>query len=449
MSLVAACKSLPERGPAVVDDGTPLEQQLVVRDRSGAVAAGLESKVLAAVKAEGESDLTERHLKALAAAGSADFYQGNAARLLLDGPATFAAMKDAIDRARGRVLLESYIVDNGATANEMAALLARKVAQGVQVALVYDGLGSFGTDTAYFDRLAKAGVAVCKFNPVNPLERPGYWGINHRDHRKVLVVDQEVAFTGGINISRVYSSGSFARQRRDANALDDGWRDTQIELRGPVVQAFAHSFEHTWATQGCQGPLAKPPAPRSATAGKRVVQVLESDPRDPRNRIYASLLASIAASRRSVWLTMAYFAPGDEMIGVLVDAAQRGVDVVLVLPGRSDFALVLQAGRSYYDQLLAAGVRIHEMDDAVMHAKTAVIDGVVSTVGSSNMDWRSFVANDEINAIVLGREFGEQLETVFKRDLAASRPIELAAWRQRDLGDRFMEQLGRMAERLL
>jgi cardiolipin synthase len=177
--------------------------------------------------------------------------------------------------------------------------------------------------------------------------------------------------------------------------------------------------------------------------------VLESDPRDKQNRIYASLLAAIEASQRSVWLTMAYFAPGEEMISALTNAAQRGVDVVLVLPGRSDFNLVLQAGRSYYDRLLSAGVRILEMDDAVMHAKTAVIDGVFSTVGSSNMDWRSFAANSEINAIVIGRDFGQQLEAVFLRDVANSRPVELDAWRRRQLSDRVMEQVGRLAERLL
>lgn len=359
-------------------------------------------------------------------------------------------MKSAITRARGRILLESYIVDDSAMADELAELLARKVSQGVQVALICDGLGSFGTPPAYFERLAAAGVAVCKFNPVNPLERPGYWGINHRDHRKVLVVDQEVAFTGGINTSRAYSSGSSGRSRSpEADALKDGWRDTHIELRGPVVQAFSRSFAKIWSVQGCQASLVKAPAPRVTAPGARVVKVIECDPADERNRIYASLLAAIEASQRSVWLTMAYFAPGDEMISALVDAARRGVDVQLVLPGRSDFKLVLQAGRSYYDRLLAAGARIHEMDDAVMHAKTAVIDGVLSTVGSSNMDWRSFVANNEVNAIVVGRDFGQQLESLFQRDLANSRPIELDAWRQRGLDDRVMEQVGRLAERLL
>jgi cardiolipin synthase len=123
--------------------------------------------------------------------------------------------------------------------------------------------------------------------------------------------------------------------------------------------------------------------------------------------------------------------------------------VVLVLPGRSDFTLVLHAGRSYYDELLSAGVRIHEMDQAVMHAKTAVIDGVFSTVGSSNMDWRSWVANNEINAIVLGSDFGKELEAVFQRDVAQSRPVQLDGWRERGLSKRMMEQIGRMAERLL
>ena len=449
--LLIACSDLPQRTPPAAENNTaPLEQQIVVRDRNGALPPAQESTVLAAVKAEGQGDLAEHHLRVLAAAGTSDVYQGNTTRLLVDGPATFAAMKRAITRARSRVLLESYIVEDSAMADDLAVLLSSKAAHGVQVAFIYDGVGSLGTEAAYFDRLARAGVAVCKFNPVNPLERPGYWGINHRDHRKLLVVDQEVAFTGGINISRAYSSGSFGRAHaRGDDALKDGWRDTHIELRGPVVQAFAHSFAQIWSVQGCKVALVKPPAPAVPTPGTRVVKVLESDPTDKDNLIYASLLAAIAASQRSVWVSMAYFAPGEEMIAALVGAARRGVDVRLVLPGRSDFTLVLQAGRSYYDRLLAAGVRIHEMDDAVLHAKTAVIDGVVSTVGSSNMDWRSFVANNEINAIVLGRDFGQQLEALFKRDLTNSRPIEFEAWRQRDLADRFMEQVGKLAERLL
>jgi cardiolipin synthase len=429
----------------------PLSQQLNVRDRNGEVAPAVEKGVIAAVKAEGRADLTEHHLRVLAASGDADLYRGNSTRLLVDGPATFAAMKAAIARARGRVLLESYIVEDSTMAEQLVTLLARKVAQGVAVAMLYDAVGSIGTDNAYFDKLAAAGVAVCKFNPVNPLERPGYWGINHRDHRKVLVVDEQVAFTGGINISRVYSSGSSAAGRwtDDQDLLRRGWRDTHIELRGPVVHAFGEGFARVWTSQGCQGNLGHAPAATVATPGQRVVKLIESDPRDHDSRIYAALLGAIQASRRSVHLTMAYFAPGDDMVAALADAAGRGVDVQLVLPGRSDFSLVLHAGRSYYERLLDAGVRLHEVDYAVLHAKTAVIDGVFSTVGSSNLDWRSLVANNEANVIVLGREFGSDLEAVFRRDLETAHEIEPDAWRQRGLASRLKEQVGRLMERLL
>ncbi|MCW5659572.1 MAG: cardiolipin synthase B [Burkholderiaceae bacterium] len=444
---------MPDRAAlkAEVAAPAPVAQQVNVRDRSGTVAPAAKQRVLAAVKAEGGGDLTEHHLSVLASSGDVDLYRGNSTRLLIDGPATFAAMKSAIEQARGRVLLESYIIEDSHLGDQLSALLTRKVAQGVSVALMYDGVGSRG-NAEFFDQLAESGVSVCKFNPVNPLERPGYWGINHRNHRKVLVVDDEVAFTGGINISRAYSVGSSSIGRsggHDDESLQRGWRDTHIELRGPVVPAFARGFAAVWTSQGCPGVLGSaPPATRTAP-GQRVVKLLESDPRDPSNRIYTALLQAIEAAQRSVHLTMAYFAPGGDMVAALADAARRGVEVSLVLPGRSDFALVLHAGRSYYEELLSAGVRIHEMDQAVMHAKTAVIDGVFSTVGSSNMDWRSWVANNEINVVVLGRDFGKELEAVFQRDLKHSRAVHIDAWRRRGLAARVMEQIGRLAERLL
>jgi cardiolipin synthase A/B len=202
--------------------------------------------------------------------------------------------------------------------------------------------------------------------------------------------------------------------------------------------------------------LREAPAPRSASAGDRIVKVLASDAsaRDAgdkaaENRIYTALVSAITAAQRSVHLTMAYFAPGQEVIDALTAAARRGVQVVLVLPGTSDFALVLHAGRSYYDELLEAGVTIHEMQHAVMHAKAAVIDGVFSTIGSSNMDWRSFAMNDELNAIVLGADFGREMEALFARDRAVSPRVEPATWAARPWRQRALEALGRAAERWL
>ena len=468
--LQAACSSLPARDAKV--EGA---SRVTVMGAAGALSPTQEDRTLRRVAAEGSGDLLALHLRVLAGSGDVDLYRGNRARLLVDGPATFGAMKAAIAQARGRVLLESYIVEDQGVAAEVAVLLLQRAAAGVKVALLVDAVGSISTPEAFFKRLADGGVAVCVFNPLNPSDRPGHGGlsrINHRDHRKLLVVDDDVAYTGGINISRVYGSGSFSRSRKNVatsgnadaaatadGALTDGWRDTQIELRGPVVPALAQVFARTWQDQGCVGELGKPgkpgvkPAGPSGTAaaepGQRIVKIMASDPRDDGNRIYTSLLAAVDQSRSSVRMTMAYFAPGADFVQALCDASLRGVRVELVLPGRSDNMLVLHAGRSYYTQLLAAGVQIHEMEHAMMHAKTAVIDGVWSTVGSSNLDWRSFVANSELNVVVLGDDFGAEMAALFDRDRAASQPVTPDAWAQRGLQQRTLETIGRLAERWL
>ena len=456
--LQAACSSLPARDAKV--EGA---SRVTVMGAAGVLSPAQEDRTLRRVAAEGANDLLALHLRVLASSGDVDLYRGNRTRLLVDGPATFGAMKAAIAQARGRVLLESYIVEDQGVAAEVAALLLQRAAAGVKVALLVDAVGSISTPDAFFKRLADGGVSVCVFNPLSPGDRPGYGGlirINHRDHRKLLVVDDDVAFTGGINISRVYGSGSFSRgasrkptptQGADADpALADGWRDTQIELRGPVVPALAQVFARTWHGQGCVGDLGKPGLKAAAAEpGQRIVKIMASDPRDEGNRIYTSLLAAVDQSRSSVRMTMAYFAPGADFVQALCDASLRGVRVELVLPGRSDNALVLHAGRSYYTQLLEAGVQIHEMAHAMMHAKTAVIDGVWSTVGSSNLDWRSFVANSELNVIVLGEDFGAEMAALFDRDRVASQPVTPEAWAQRGLQQRTLEAIGRMAERWL
>lgn len=446
---VVGCTSLP---PKTAD--VPREQAgtVIVSGAAGPVSAAAERKALQGLVNEGKKDLAIHHLKTLTATGDADLYQGNRTRLLVDGPATFSAMKAAIAQARGRVLLQSYIVEDQGVAAEVAELLLARAAQGVKVAMIYDAVGSISTPDAFFKRLVDGGVAVCAFNPINPTKRPGYWGLTHRDHRKLLVVDDDVAYTGGINISRVYGSSSFGRRGKPTGegALDDGWRDTQIELRGPVVPVIGQVFETTWREQGCKGELGRA-APQKAAAepGTRVVKVIASDPRDQENRIYSTLLAAVDAAQVNVRFTMAYFAPGTDFVNALRKAAERGVVVEMVLPGRSDSTLAFHAGRAYYDELLGSGVRIYQMEHALMHAKTAVIDGVFSTVGSSNLDWLSFVANSELNVIVLGDDFGGEMNRLFERDRGASKAITLEEWRQRGLSDRAMETLSRMVERLL
>jgi cardiolipin synthase len=424
----------------------------VVDHRGEALSQGEREKVLQKVAAQGSADVLQRQMAAMSGFGELDLYSGNEAKLLIDGPATFAAMFAAIRKARQQILLESYIIEDAAVSRQLADLLAQKRAEGVGVFVIYDAVGSIGTQTAYFDSLRAAGVATCAFNPVNPLMRPGYFDITNRDHRKILVVDGETGFTGGINISAVYSSGSFNPKRRGASDEEiarSGWRDTQLQLRGPAVTALAELVRETWHKQGCEGQVAalSQQQKAQAPAGHQLMRIVPSAPGEASNRIYAMLLSAIAAAQRSVYLTMAYFAPGAEMIAALCAAAQRGVDVHLILPSRSDFTPVLHAGRSHYERLLEAGVKIDELQDAVLHAKTAVIDGVVSTVGSSNMDWRSFTSNTEVNAVVIGDDFGQVMTSMFRRDLAVSQRISTEQWRERPAWQRFKETLARAFER--
>ena len=448
-----ACGSLLEPNRPVTSlPPRQAAERIALQDRDGPVTPAAEARDLAHVRDEGNGALFEHHLGVLAAEGDAQLLRGNTAKLLVDGPATFAAMKAAINAARHRLLVEFYIIEGDGVAAEIGELLLHKAAEGVNVALMYDSLGSVSTERAFFDHLREGGIAVCAFNPLNPLERPGHWGLLQRNHRKMLAADSDVAFTGGINLSNVYAEGSFggARRRQPPDDADrHGWRDTQVELRGPVVTALASVFRESWDRQGCEGTLPPGPSPRVAAPGQRVVKLVAGDPANGINPSYTGLLRAIGASQRSVQLTMAYFAPGPELIQALCDAAKRGVSVALVLPGRSDVTLVLAAGRSRYAQLLEAGVRIHEMSRAVMHAKTAVIDGVYSSVGSSNLDWRSIIGNNEIDVIVLGDDFGQDMQALFTRDLAASQAMDAERWAHRGLGQRLLEGFARIVEPLL
>ena len=429
-------------------------QGVEVMGRHGRLDAAARTQLLQGLGNQGNASALNRQVQAMARFGDVDLYAGNEAQLLMDGPVTFAAMFQAIAQARHSVLLQSYIIEDQGVAAQLAALLARKRAEGVRVLVLYDALGSIGTPAAYFEALHSADVPTCAFNPVNPLQRLGYWGINHRDHRKILVVDRAVGFTGGINISTVYGSGSFGRQRRlPPDSVQNGWRDTQIRLRGPAVAALEDLVRSTWLTQGCMGALPSlaplQPAIQAGPAGQQLVRVVASTPDEEQSRIYAMLVNAIDVASKSVYLTMAYFAPGQELVDALCDAARRGVDVQLVLPGKSDFAPVLHAGRDHYARLLAAGVKLFELQDAVLHAKSAVIDGVLSTVGSSNLDWRSIALNSEVNVVLLGEDFGDAMQRMFRQDLANSHAITPAAWAERPLADRVKQTLAGLVERLL
>jgi cardiolipin synthase len=374
-----------------------------------------------------------------------DLVNGNDARLLVDGPRTHRAMLEAIGQARDHVNIDSYILDAGEIGQKLAEVLAAKVKQGVKVHVMYDGVGSIKTPKEYFAGLRKAGVAVCEFNPVEAVEK-----VNNRNHRKITVVDGRVAFTGGINLSETYVSGSGVARRRQSQDQDkkNGWRDTHVEVRGPVVAQFQRLFLDGWALQDC-GPWAEARYfPKLEPSGNKAMQVVRGDP-DGTSEMYVALLSAIASARSRVWLTFGYFVPDPETMNTLMEAARRGVDVRIMLPGFSDFWAPVYAARSHYKELLASGVRIYEWHEALMHAKTAVIDSEWSSVGSTNLDWRSFVHNYEADVIVHDRAFARELEQRYQLDIEAATPIDAEAWRRRPVKDRLKEWFARQWEYLL
>ena len=442
LTALAGCADLADRlaTPPPADGAGTVPA--VVDDR-GALPSKEAEALLATVRREGGGERVARHVAAMARDGGPPLVAGNATRLLVDGPETHRAMFDAIAKARRHVHLETYILEGDETGRRLADLLVERSRRGVQVSVMYDAVGGLRTPAEYFDRLREAGVAVCEFNPVSPTAGRKV-ALNHRDHRKILVVDGRVAYTGGINISDVYASGSASARRRAERGA--GWRDTHLEVRGPAVAAMQRLFLDSWARQDCG---TRPDAdffPRLGREGDRVLRVLASSPDLPGNPIRDALLSAMAGAERSIHVTMAYFVPDPGTLQVLEAAARRGVDVQLVLPGFSDFWAVHAAGRARYGRLLEAGVRIHERRDALLHAKTAVVDGVWSTVGSANMDFRSFLHNDEVGVVVLGEGFGREMERLFAEDVDRSVPVTLDAWRRRGLGERAKEAVATTLE---
>lgn len=438
---LAACSALPRIAPNTAPAMTPTQ----VEGLRGPLPASRSREILAGLeRGADDTGIFDRHLAVEQAVTGTPLVSGNRVQLLEDGPDTYRAMFVAIAAASDHINMETYILEDDEVGRRFADALIAKQRAGVQVNLIYDAVGTLGTPEEFFQRLRDSGVRTLQFNPVNPATATAGWDVNQRDHRKLLIVDGRIVFLGGINISDVYSSGSSPRSRQPRPAGEQPWRDTDLQIEGPVVAEFQKLFLATWLAQ-----KGEPLAPRNfyptlQAQGKEVVRAIGSSPDDEFSLIYVTLLSAIGSAETEVWLTNAYFIPDPQLLAALKAAAARGVDVRLVLPGRTDSALVFHAGRSYYDQMLQDGVIIFERRDALLHSKTAVIDGVWSTVGSTNFDWRSFLHNQEVNAVVLGTEFGDRMRASFANDVAHSEQVTLEQWRQRSLDLHLKEWFSRL-----
>ncbi|MET0534122.1 MAG: phospholipase D-like domain-containing protein, partial [Steroidobacter sp.] len=269
---------------------------------------------------------------------------------------------------------------------------------------------------------------------------PKVWEIQNRDHRKIVVVDGKIGFTGGINIDSTYSSASASRPG-PKRGVEDGWRDTHVRIQGPAVKQLQRLFFDSWAKAGesQKADESSKYFPEIRATGDMLVAIVANDSESDDRSLYGTYLGAFRNAHKRLWITHAYFAPNDELLTAMEEAARRGVDVRVILPAFTDSKLVLNATQATYTRLLKAGVHIYELKDALLHAKSVVIDGTVSIIGSANLDMRSFLHNDEANAIVISRDFGQRMDEVFTKDQRASRPVDLARWEKRSVWRRMKE----------
>jgi len=447
LSLGNGCATLPNVADKMDEAPTSGEPRQIVSSK-GLLSPQKSKAIMERLKRQvNPTDILERYNAVVESVTESPLTKGNKVTLLMDGPATYAAMFEAINNAKDHINLETFILEDDAVGHKFTELLLQKQKNGVQVNIIYDSIGSITTSESFFKRLRDGGIHVVEFNPLSPIKAPGRWFSMSPDHRKILIVDGQLAILGGINISNVYSGRLSGRKKVEGEPLP--WRDTDVQIEGPAVAEAQKLFLETWSKQ--EGPKlsGRNYYPKTKENGNALVRVIGSIPGSDNRITFIAYVAAITYAEKSIHLTNAYFVPDKQILKAFTDAARRGVDVKIILPSTSDYELVLNAARHNYSELLEAGVKIYERRNVMMHAKTAVIDGIWSTVGSTNLDTLSLLSNDEVNAVILSREFAVEMERMFEGDLAQSDQIQKDKWEERPLSQKIREAAAHLFSRWL
>jgi cardiolipin synthase len=369
---------------------------------------------------------------------------GNRVTLLHDGEQTFPAMLEAIQAAKREILLEMYWFASDAVGRQFAHALAAKAEGGVKVRVIYDAVGSVQSDRRMFARLREAGCEVEEYNPIAPWRARFRIGVvNNRDHRKLLVVDRKVGFTGGVNLGDEWAPVS---------AGGAGWRDDTIRIEGPAAEQMCDIFDYGWLRivepQTVVQPEFRPPVDPGDGKGSRV-RVLANHYFRERRAIRQAYLRRINDAQRSVCIANSYFVPDRQIRRVLSHAVERGVEVRVIVPGESDVPAVRHAAQRLYGRLLRAGIQLYEWQGSILHSKTAVVDGRWCTVGTYNLDSRSLRFNLEVVAAVEDAAVAGAMEDRFNEDLLHTNPISYERWRRRPLYVRMLDSFFYRFRRLL
>jgi len=456
------CSTVPDVDEEIAEATSTTSPRPLILGADGTLSVAQANRALSDVATGPAADgLMQRHLAIEQAVAGTPLTAGNATRLLRDGDGTFAAVFEAIAQARHHINLEYYTLEDVEfSGRKLSELLLEKRRAGVAVNIIYDSYGSLNTPREFFETLKSAGVNLLSFHPVNPLEAvaEGY-SPNDRNHRKIMIVDGKVAIVGGVNLATYYQSktpgdGSGSRgaaENEQAPNKDElrNWRDLSVRIEGPAVAQLQGLFLGHW--RGEDGPPLDQTDfyPKPKTAGDQIIRIIGSSPQQDYSRYYLTLVSAIRSAEQRIWLTTAYFVPTFEEKHALIAAAERGVDVRLMLPAISDASQAVAVAHSHYSDLLEAGVKIFEIDHVILHSKTVTIDSVWSAIGSSNFDHRSVLFNDEVEAVVLGRKTASELEKVFEQDQASAKQIKLEDWDERPVTERFTDFFQRSMQYLL
>lgn len=349
---------------------------------------------------------------------------------LRDGIEAYPAMLDAIRGAKRTVLLETYTLEDDFVGRAFREALLERREAGVTVRVMYDAVGSFDLPDAFVESLREGGIHTLEFNPVAPWR--ARFGLNRRNHQKSLVVDDEIGFTGGLNVGAEYAP---------LEEGGGGWRDQAVCIEGPAVHDLARNFHRTWVRAGGRV-FPDPRMVRSRPSSEGFtsdVAIVSNFGLRTRSRMRLSAFRAIAKAKHRIDIWNAYFIPGILLRRALKAAVRRGVEVRVIVPAVSDVAAVWWASRRLYTRMLKNGIRIFEWPERMMHAKSAVIDGIWTTVGSYNIDSRSLEHNLEVGAIVLDRDVGASMQEEFDHDVALCREVDLAEWKKRSRWHRFVE----------
>jgi cardiolipin synthase len=363
-------------------------------------------------------------------------HRGDRIEVFHHGTDAVAAVQAAIEGAREEILLETYILKDDHTGVGLLGLLARAAGRGVKVRVLADAAGSWFTKRKFWRRLESHGIETRLFHPL----LRNFFDLFLRDHRKIIVVDRRIAFTGGMNVADEYGSARHA-------AGHHLWRDTHVRLEGSSAWGLAVVFNEGWTRAGGTA-LYLPARTEAAPVGPKTL-VLNCRSGRGHAETAAVLAATMAAARQRLWIANSYFAPHPGVLDRLCAAARRGVDVRLLLAGQTDMPVVRRAGRACYARLLASGVRIFEYQPAIIHAKTVVADDYVSMIGSSNLDYRSYYLNAECNVLILDAATGQGMAGSFRQDLEHATEIERTTWSKRSRWAKWSDVLFRRLSPLL